>query len=41
MILSTENTTDGKFITFFWAVIEDEKKQLLYVNAGSQSSFTY
>jgi sigma-B regulation protein RsbU (phosphoserine phosphatase) len=32
--LIEENTTDGKFITFFWAVIDDEKKQLLYVNAG-------
>lgn len=32
--LIEENTTDGKFITFFWAVIDDEKKQMLYVNAG-------
>ena len=32
--LISENTTEGKFITFFWALIDDEKKQLLYVNAG-------
>lgn len=32
--LISENTTEGKFITFFWALIDDEKKQMLYVNAG-------
>jgi phosphoserine phosphatase RsbU/P len=32
--LITENTTEGKFITFFWAIIENESKQMLYVNAG-------
>lgn len=32
--LIEENTTEGKFITFFWAVIDNEKKQMLYVNAG-------
>ncbi len=32
--LITENTTEGKFITFFWAVIDNDKKQMLYVNAG-------
>jgi sigma-B regulation protein RsbU (phosphoserine phosphatase) len=32
--LISENTTEGKFITFFWALIDDEKKQILYVNAG-------
>ncbi len=32
--LITENTTEGKFITFFWAVVNDETKQLTYVNAG-------
>jgi len=32
--LITENTTEGKFITFFWAIIENDIKQMLYVNAG-------
>jgi len=32
--LITENTTEGKFITFFWAIIENDTKQMLYVNAG-------
>jgi sigma-B regulation protein RsbU (phosphoserine phosphatase) len=32
--LIEENSTEGKFITFFWAVIDDNKKQMLYVNAG-------
>lgn len=32
--LITENTTEGKFITFFWAIIENDSRQLLYVNAG-------
>jgi phosphoserine phosphatase RsbU/P len=32
--LISENTSDGKFITFFWAVFEEQKKQMQYVNAG-------
>ena len=28
------NTTDGRFITFFWAVICNETKEFHYVNAG-------
>ncbi len=28
------NTTDGRFITFFWAVICNETKEFRYVNAG-------
>lgn len=32
--LISENTTEGKFITFFWAVLDDEKRQMTYVNAG-------
>ena len=32
--LISENTSDGKFITFFWAVFEDNKKIMQYVNAG-------
>ncbi len=32
--LIEENTTEGKFITFFWAIIENDNKQMLYVNAG-------
>ena len=32
--LITENTTEGKFITFFWAIVNDENKKLNYVNAG-------
>lgn len=32
--LISENTTEGKFITFFWALVDDETKQILYVNAG-------
>ena len=32
--LISENTTEGKFITFFWAIVENDSKQLLYVNAG-------
>ncbi|MGB8318987.1 MAG: SpoIIE family protein phosphatase [Ignavibacteriaceae bacterium] len=32
--LISENTSDGKFITFFWAVIENESKKFTYVNAG-------
>ena len=32
--LISENTTEGKFITFFWAIVENDSKQVLYVNAG-------
>ena len=32
--LVTENTTDGKFITFFWGILDDETGSLTYVNAG-------
>ena len=32
--LVTENTADGRFITFFWGIINDEEKKFNYVNAG-------
>lgn len=32
--LISENTADGKFITFFWGMLNDEKQTLTYVNAG-------
>ncbi len=32
--LISENTSDGKFITFFWAVVENDTKKITYVNAG-------
>jgi phosphoserine phosphatase RsbU/P len=32
--LVAENTTMGSFITFFWGIIDNEKKELTYVNAG-------
>ncbi len=32
--LITENVSDGKFITFFWGVLEEDKKTIHYVNAG-------
>ena len=32
--LISENTSDGKFITFFWAVLENDTKRITYVNAG-------
>ena len=32
--LVSENTSDGKFITFFWMILENETKTLNYVNAG-------
>ncbi|GAB1443833.1 hypothetical protein MASR2M39_26770 [Ignavibacteriales bacterium] len=32
--LVSENTSDGKFITFFWGVIDNAAKTLNYVNAG-------
>lgn len=32
--LVSENTSDGKFITFFWGLLDDAGKKLTYVNAG-------
>lgn len=32
--LVSENTVGGSFITFFWGVLNDETKELTYVNAG-------
>ncbi len=32
--LVSENTSDGKFITFFWGVLDDACKKFTYVNAG-------
>lgn len=32
--LITENTSDGKFITFFWGLLNDGAKNISYVNAG-------
>lgn len=32
--LISENTSDGRFITFFWAILDNEKRTLNYVNAG-------
>ncbi|MCK9426489.1 MAG: SpoIIE family protein phosphatase [Ignavibacteriaceae bacterium] len=32
--LVSENTTDGRFITFFWLLLDDQKKEITYVNAG-------
>lgn len=32
--LVAENTTMGSFITFFWGIIDNVKKELTYVNAG-------
>ena len=32
--LVSENITDGKFITFFWALLNDEGMSINYVNAG-------
>jgi len=32
--LISENVTGGKFITFFWATINDTNKTISYVNAG-------
>lgn len=32
--LITENITDGKFITFFWAVFNEQNMSMEYVNAG-------
>ncbi|PKL82794.1 MAG: hypothetical protein CVV24_08210 [Ignavibacteriae bacterium HGW-Ignavibacteriae-3] len=32
--LVAENTTMGSFITFFWGIIDNNKKEITYVNAG-------
>ncbi len=32
--LLSENITDGKFITFFWGILNDEDCTIQYVNAG-------
>jgi len=32
--LISENTTDGRFITFFWGIISENDKKFVYVNAG-------
>jgi len=32
--LVSENTTNGSFITFFWGILNDKTKELVYVNAG-------
>jgi len=35
--LISENTMDGKFITFFWGIFDNLNKTLTYVNAGHNS----
>ncbi len=37
--LITENTSDGKFITFFWCIYNCTNKTLVYVNAGHNPPF--
>jgi sigma-B regulation protein RsbU (phosphoserine phosphatase) len=32
--LISQNTSDGKFITFFWGIFNDINKEIKYVNAG-------
>lgn len=32
--LVAENTTMGSFITFFWGILDNQNKQLTYVNSG-------
>ncbi|MDP4115979.1 MAG: SpoIIE family protein phosphatase [Bacteroidota bacterium] len=32
--LITENTMDGKFITYFWGIFDDNNRTFQYVNAG-------
>jgi sigma-B regulation protein RsbU (phosphoserine phosphatase) len=32
--LISANTSDGRFITFFWAVINNKTKEVTYINAG-------
>ncbi len=37
--LTTDNTGMGRFITFFWGVLNAETKELCYVNAGHNPPF--
>lgn len=37
--LISENTTEGRFITFFWGIINIINKKLTYVNAGHNPPF--
>lgn len=37
--LITQNTSDGRFITFFWGLLDDNEKHLTYVNAGHNPPF--
>lgn len=37
--LITQNTSDGRFITFFWGLLDDNEKKLTYVNAGHNPPF--
>lgn len=32
--LITQNTSDGRFITFFWGILDEKEKSYTYVNAG-------
>jgi len=32
--LLTQNTSDGRFITFFWGIMDEKEKSFTYVNAG-------
>lgn len=32
--LLTQNTSDGRFITFFWGILDEKEKSYDYVNAG-------
>jgi sigma-B regulation protein RsbU (phosphoserine phosphatase) len=32
--LLTQNTSDGRFITFFWGILDENEKSYNYVNAG-------
>lgn len=37
--LITANTSDGRFITFFWGLLDDNNKTFTYVNAGHNPPF--
>ncbi len=39
--LVSENTFDGGFITFFWAVIDEKEMKMTYVNAGHNPPVIY
>ncbi|MGE5435720.1 MAG: GAF domain-containing SpoIIE family protein phosphatase [Syntrophothermus sp.] len=39
--LICENTSDGRFITFFWAIVEENTCKLQYVNAGHNPPLLY